>query len=116
MIIQKLKGIKNNIVRVCKKNPILYTFTKEYREEVKYDDFMKQHVDAFKLNAGEFDVTETVNRLKAVNFESNFKMPELGTKEYGELLKREKEELFKNKLVMKRTDYKKALINFHDHD
>ena len=49
---------------------ILEVFTKEYREETKYREFMEQNIDKFKLELSSSDcesVDERVKRLKKLN-------------------------------------------------
>lgn len=63
---------KNN--NIFHSNPILYTFTKEYQQDIKYREFMKEHINTFKLKNDNFDVEESFKILKKNNFESNFRM------------------------------------------
>lgn len=74
-----MSNIKNlnlykKINNIFHSNPILYTFTKEYQKEIKYREFMKEHINTFKLKNDNFDVEESVKILKKNNFESNFRM------------------------------------------
>lgn len=43
------KNMLEKIKRIMLSNPILYIFTKEYKTETEYIEFMKQHIDSFKL-------------------------------------------------------------------
>lgn len=47
-------------------------FTKEYREETEYYEFMGKMFPEFKLNNKSEDVEEKVKRLKDKGFVSNF--------------------------------------------
>lgn len=53
-------------------NKVLEVFTKQYREETKYQIFMEKHKDLFKLNGDNFNVDETIDRLRKNGFHSNF--------------------------------------------
>ena len=53
-------------------NKILEVFTKRYREETKYQIFMEKHRDLFKLNGDSFNVDESIDRLRKINFHSDF--------------------------------------------
>ena len=55
MKIESLKGLKK----------LLEVFTKEYKEETKYREFMKQNIDKFKCPSYNFEsVDDKVARLK----------------------------------------------------
>ena len=54
-------------------NPILQVFTKEYKEETKYQIFMEKHKNMFKLIDNSEPIEDKINRLKNKNFHSNFK-------------------------------------------
>lgn len=43
---------------------ILEVFTKEYRQETKYREFMWKHRDIFKLNDNAEPVEQVINRLR----------------------------------------------------
>lgn len=43
---------------------ILEVFTKEYREETKYQIFMEKHKDMFRLNDNAEPVEDKIERLK----------------------------------------------------
>ncbi len=47
-------------------------FTKEYREETEYREFMKSNVDFFKLKNKSESIDEKVARLSRINFVSEF--------------------------------------------
>lgn len=47
-------------------------FSKEFRQDVEYVDFMHKRLDAFKLNNNCEKVENIVERLKNNDFESNF--------------------------------------------
>lgn len=49
-------------------------FTKEYRKETEYREFMEKMCHSFKLNNKSEDVEEKVKRLADKNFISNFKI------------------------------------------
>lgn len=51
------------IKRIMLSNPILYVFTKEYKTETEYVEFMKQHIDSFKLLPGSETEDEIMERL-----------------------------------------------------
>ena len=52
---------------------LIYVFTKEYREECLYREFLKSKVDSFKLSENEEDdVDKKIKRLKQAEFVSNF--------------------------------------------
>lgn len=63
-----LKGIKK----------VLEVFSKEYKEETKYREFMKQNVDSLKQSnkesVDEESVDEKVKRLINKDYKSNFKI------------------------------------------
>ena len=58
-----LKGIKK----------VLEVFSKEYKEETKYREFMEQNVDSLKQSNKE-SVDEKVKRLINKDYKSNFKI------------------------------------------
>ncbi len=51
---------------------ILYVFTKEYRKEIEYEEFMKKNLENFKFNSDNYDAEEKILTLKKRNFHSNF--------------------------------------------
>ena len=57
---------------------ILEVFSKEYKEETKYREFMKQNVDSLKQSkedsVDEESVDEKVKRLINKDYKSNFKI------------------------------------------
>lgn len=57
------KNIIEKIKRIMLSNPILYVFTKEYKTETEYVEFMKQHIDSFKLLPGSETEDEIMERL-----------------------------------------------------
>ena len=50
---------------------IMEVFTKEYKEETKYQIFMEENVDKMKLANENFDADESVERLKRKEFQNN---------------------------------------------
>ena len=73
----KIKNLKlyKKVNELFHKNEILKVFTKEYKEEIMYREFLLKRKDTFKLESNtDFDLEETIKRLKKVNFESNFEM------------------------------------------
>ncbi len=57
------KNIIEKIKRIMLSNPILYVFTKEYKTETEYIEFMKQRIDSFKLLPGSETEDEIMERL-----------------------------------------------------
>jgi hypothetical protein len=55
-------------------NKILEVFTKQYKEETKYQIFMEKNVDRIKLQSNNYDVEERIQRLKNKNLKSNFRV------------------------------------------
>lgn len=50
-------------------------FTREYRENTKYREFLKQNSDRLKLKCEErFDLEERLKKLKDDDFQSNFRV------------------------------------------
>ncbi len=49
-------------------------FTKDYRNETEYREFMEKMIHSFKLNNKSEDVEEKVKRLSDKNYVSNFKV------------------------------------------
>lgn len=47
-------------------------FTKDYRDRVKCIEFIRNHIDDFKMNNEAEDIEKTVGRLKDINFVSAF--------------------------------------------
>lgn len=43
---------------------IFEIFTKEYRIETEYREFMKNNIDKMKLKSNNYDVDERINKLK----------------------------------------------------
>ena len=43
---------------------ILNVFTKEYKEETEYRQYMEDHIDDFKLKSNGYDADERVELLK----------------------------------------------------
>lgn len=43
---------------------ILKVFTKEYKEEYSYDNFLKKHIDKFKLIPNNYN-SEKLNKIKS---------------------------------------------------
>lgn len=53
-------------------NPILYVFTKEYKEEVEYFEFLKKIKPFIKLNCNsEESIDSKIDRLRKKGFKSN---------------------------------------------
>ena len=50
---------------------IMEVFTKEYKEETKYQIYMEENVDKMKLANENFDADEAVERLKRKEFQNN---------------------------------------------
>lgn len=71
MKISRLK-IGNKINEICSKNVILRVFTKEYKEEISYYEFMKSKVDNIKLKSNNYDVDERIKLLQKNNFSNNY--------------------------------------------
>lgn len=57
------KNMIEKIKKIMLSNPILYIFTKEYKTETEYIEFMKQHIDSFKLLPGSETEDEIMERL-----------------------------------------------------
>lgn len=57
------KNIIKKIKSVMSSNPILYVFTKEYKKETEYIEFLKKHIDIFKLLPGSETEDEIMERL-----------------------------------------------------
>lgn len=55
-------------------NKVYEVFTKEYKKETKYREFMEKMLPSFELNNKSEDVEEKVKRLVNKNFISNFKV------------------------------------------
>lgn len=52
---------------------LLHVFTKEYRDECLYREFVKSKIDSFKLSENEEeDVKEKIKRLEQAGFVSGF--------------------------------------------
>ena len=51
---------------------IIEVFTKEYREETEYREFLEDNVDKAKLKGSNFNVDASVENLKYINFRNNF--------------------------------------------
>lgn len=51
---------------------VLEVFTREYREETEYREYMERILDVFKLNNQSEDIEKKVNRLIDKNFVSHF--------------------------------------------
>lgn len=69
----KLEKIK----RIMLSNPILYIFTKEYKAETEYIEFMKQHIDSFKLLPGsetEDEITERLINISKIESNINYNL------------------------------------------
>ena len=56
---------------------IMEVFTKKYKEETGYLGFLKNNIDRFKLESNDYNIEENIERIRVVNFKSNFKV-ELG--------------------------------------
>ena len=70
----KGKNLKEKISDFISNNVLLETFTKDYKRDCEYREFMKKHKQDFALKADVFDVEECVKILKMHNFENNFQM------------------------------------------
>lgn len=67
--------IKNlNIRSRLRKNVIFKIFTKEFKEETKVRENLKNYVSRVKLNSDNYDADEKVKVLIKDNFQSNFKI------------------------------------------
>ena len=55
-------------------NKVCEVFTKEYRKETKYREFMEKMLHSFELNNKSEDVEKKVKRLVDKNFVSDFKV------------------------------------------
>ena len=51
---------------------ILQVFTRAYREETKYQEFLANNIELFKVNGTNESIDNKVNRLKSNNYVSNF--------------------------------------------
>ena len=60
---EKNKNMTEKIKRIMLSNPILYVFTKEYKSGTEYIEFMKQHIDSFKLLPGSETEDEIMEKL-----------------------------------------------------
>ena len=54
------------------KKEILYVFSKEYKKEIEYREFMENNIDKFKLKEESESADEKIKRLQNINFKSNF--------------------------------------------
>ena len=54
-------------------NRIIEVFTRKYKEEIKYREFMKHNIDYFKLKSDNYDVNTIINNLGCINFNKNIK-------------------------------------------
>lgn len=62
--------------RMMSSNPILYTLTKEYKDETDYIQFMRKYIEDFKLSIGsETDdaIVERLMNMPAIEFDINYK-------------------------------------------
>lgn len=53
---------------------ILEVFTRKYKEETEYREFLEKSLSKMRLRTNGFDVEESVSRLADRGFKSNFKM------------------------------------------
>ena len=68
----KKRNLKEKIDDYVRKNNLLYTFTKDYKKDCEYREFMQKHKHAFALKPDNFDLEESIKILKMNNFESNY--------------------------------------------
>lgn len=64
----KIKERYNMLSKVCE------VFTKEYKKETEYREFMENMLHSFELNNKSEDIEEKVKRLVDKNFVSDFKV------------------------------------------
>lgn len=55
-------------------NKVLQVFTKEYKEETKYQLYLEKNINKMKFKSNNYNVEEKVKVLKMKNFNSNFKI------------------------------------------
>ena len=55
-------------------NKVLQVFTKEYKEETKYLEFIKKYINYIKLKSNNYDLEERIKILENKKFDSNFKV------------------------------------------
>ena len=68
-----------------RRHPILQVFTEEYLEETRYYEFLKKNVNKIKLPSNNFDVDESVRRLRETGYQSNFHISiPFGSYDYNE--------------------------------
>lgn len=53
---------------------ILEVFTKKYKEETEYKEFLEKSLPQMRLHTNGFDVEESVSMLSDKGFQSNFKI------------------------------------------
>lgn len=53
---------------------ILKVFTKEFRQETKFLEFIENRILQDKLQSNDFNIDKEIQRLKKNNYKSNFKM------------------------------------------
>ena len=49
-------------------------FTKEYKEETEYREFMESNINNFRLESDNYNANESIESLKISNFKNNFKV------------------------------------------
>ncbi len=79
------KNMIEKIKRIMLSNPILYVFTKEYKSETEYIEFMKQHTDSFRLLPGsetEDEIMERLINMSKIESSINYKPTIVTKKKY----------------------------------
>lgn len=72
MNIEKNIKMFNKIKQILKRNPILYVFSKEYKQETKYLELKQKMIPFIKLRSNDFDIDDALNPLIKKKFKSNF--------------------------------------------
>ena len=55
-------------------NTVLKVFTQEYKKEINYRECMKKNINIFKLESGNYDISEDIKILEKMNFKNNYKI------------------------------------------
>lgn len=64
---------KNRVYDILNK-PVLEVFTKKYRDETKYIEFIKRNIEQFKIKSNNENIDEIIRNMKDLGYESNFKI------------------------------------------
>ena len=74
-----IKNIINtsNIYNIIKNNSVLNTFTIEYRDEIRYNEFMENNINQLKLKSINENIDEKISTLQELEYESDFRITPL---------------------------------------